>query len=158
MDVLIAGMPPGGSSTVGMVSKTLLQNMEVLSAGQDMQKDAEGKPVSVPVVNLLVTPEQAETLSLATSEMRIQLVLRNPLDTQTVKTPGTAVANLFTGETGLPQPRLNPPKPAAKPIAPPKPVAAPPAEPPKVIVPLTVEVITGTTRAETKFKPDGGKP
>jgi pilus assembly protein CpaB len=159
VDVLIAGMPPGGSSTVGMVSKTLLQNMEVLSAGQDMQKDAEGKPVSVPVVNLLVTPEQAETLSLATSEMRIQLVLRNPLDTQTVKTPGTAVANLFTGETGLPQPRLNLPKPAAKPIekTPPKPVVAPPAEPPKVIVPLTVEVITGTTRAETKFKPDGGK-
>ena len=87
------------------MTKTLLQNMEVLSAGQDMQKDAEGKPVSVPVVNLLVTPEQAEILSLASNEMRIQLVLRNPLDTQTVTTPGTAVSNLFTGESGLPQSR-----------------------------------------------------
>src|SRR5258708_36352228 len=105
VDVLIAGNPPGSSNTLGTVSKTLLQNMEVLSAGQDMQKDSEGKPVSVPVVNLLATPEQAEILSLASSEMRIQLVLRNPLDTQTVKTPGTAVSNLSTGETGLPQPR-----------------------------------------------------
>jgi pilus assembly protein CpaB len=160
VDVLIAGTPPGGSNGLGTVSKTLLQNMEVLSAGQDMQKDAGGKPVSVPVVNLLVTPEQAETLSLASNEMRIQLVLRNPLDTQTVKTPGTAVSNLFTGDTGLPQQARPPlPKPAGKPVAkaPPKPVVAQVADPPKVVVPLTVEVITGTSRAETKFKPDEGK-
>lgn len=160
VDVLIAGNPPGTSNTMGVVSKTLLQNMEVLSAGQDMQKDSEGKPVSVPVVNLLATPEQAETLSLASSEMRIQLVLRNPLDTKTVTTPGTAVSNLFTGETGLPQPRPMLPRVAVKPVvakAAPKPVVITPAEPPKPTVPLTVEVITGTTRAETKFKPDGGK-
>jgi pilus assembly protein CpaB len=115
--------------------------------------------VSVPVVNLLVTPEQAETLSLASNEMRIQLVLRNPLDTQTVKTPGTAVSNLFTGDTGLPQQARPAPKPVAKPVtkAPPKPVVAQVADPPKVVVPLTVEVITGTSRAETKFKPDEGK-
>jgi pilus assembly protein CpaB len=158
VDVLIAGKPPGGSNELGTVSKTLLQNMEVLSAGQDMQKDAEGKPVSVPVVNLLVTPDQAETLSLASSEMRIQLVLRNPLDTQTVTTPGTAVSNLFTGQTGLPEQPRPLPKLVVKPVAkaPPKPpVVAKPADPPKVIVPLTVEVITGTSRAETKFKPDG---
>ena len=43
----------------------MLQNIQVLSAGTDIQKDAEGKPVQVQVVNLLVTPEQAETLSLA---------------------------------------------------------------------------------------------
>jgi pilus assembly protein CpaB len=158
VDVLIAGTPPGGSSGLGTVTKTLLQNMEVLSAGQDMQKDSEGKPVSVPVVNLLVTPEQAETLSLASSEMHIQLVLRNPLDTQTVKTPGTAVSNLFTGDTGLPQQSRPAPKPAGKPTkAPPKPVVAQVADPPKPMIPLTVEVITGTARAETKFKPDEGK-
>ncbi len=158
VDVLIAGTPPGGSNTLGTVSKTLLQNMEVLSAGQDIQKDAGGKPVSVGVVNLLVTPEQAEILSLANNETRIQLVLRNPLDTQTVKTPGSAVSNLFTGETGLPQPKPVVPKPVLKTVAAthPKPVAQAP-EPPKVVVPLTVEVITGTTRAETKFKPEEGK-
>jgi pilus assembly protein CpaB len=160
VDVLIAGQPPGSSgSGLGTVTKTLLQNMEVLSAGQDMQKDAEGKPVSVPVVNLLVTPEQAETLSLASNEMHIQLVLRNPLDTQTVTTPGTAVSNLFTGETGLPQQSRPAPKPVLKVAtkAPPKPQVPQVVDPPKVVVPLTVEVITGTTRAETKFKPDEGK-
>jgi pilus assembly protein CpaB len=158
VDILIAGNPPGGPNTAGTVTKTLLQNMEVLSAGQDIQKDSEGKPVSVPVVNLLVTPEQAETLSLASNETRIQLVLRNPLDTDTVKTPGTNVSNLFTGQSGLPQSKSAPkaaPRAAAPVKTPPAVVQAPP--PPKVIIPLTVEVITGTSRAETKFKPEEGK-
>ena len=102
VDVLIAGTPPGGSNGLGTVTKTLLQNMEVLSAGQDMQKDAEGKPVSVPVVNLLVTPEQAETLSLASNTLKIQLVLRNPLDTQMAKVPPEAMSNIFLGTAPVP--------------------------------------------------------
>ncbi|MCC6863171.1 MAG: Flp pilus assembly protein CpaB, partial [Bryobacterales bacterium] len=59
VDILILGTPPNAPPTLGTQTKTLLQNMEVLSAGQQIQKDAEGKPVSVPVVNVLVTPEQA---------------------------------------------------------------------------------------------------
>ena len=98
VDLLISGMPPGGSnSNLGTQTRTLLQNIEVLSAGQNIQKDAEGKPISVPVVNLLVTPEQAEVLSLASNETRIQLVLRNPLDTEESKAPGTALAYLYEG-------------------------------------------------------------
>ena len=77
--------------------KTLLQNIQVLSAGTDIQKDAEGKPQQVQVVNLLVTPDQAEVLSLASNQTHIQLVLRNPLDLNVTQTPGTAVANLFGG-------------------------------------------------------------
>jgi len=74
VDVLVAGTPPTpGSNVTGAISRTLLQNITVLSAGQNYQKDAEGKPVMVQVVNLLVTPEQAEILNLATDE-RIQLV------------------------------------------------------------------------------------
>jgi pilus assembly protein CpaB len=160
VDVLIAGNPPGGSNSLGTVSKTLLQNMEILSAGQDIQKDAEGKPVSVPVVNLLVTPEQAEILSLASNETRIQLVLRNPLDTEKVKTPGTAVSNLFSGLSGLPQPAPKPaPRPVLKQVASvqPKPIIIQAPEQQKVIIPLTVEVITGVSRAETKFKPEEAK-
>ena len=92
VDVLISGNRPGGDGNLGTLTRTLLQNLEVLSAGQDFKKDAEGKPVTVQVVNLLVTPEQAEQLSLATSQTTIQLVLRNPLDRDTAKTPGTALA------------------------------------------------------------------
>jgi len=101
VDVLISGTPPGQQSpTQGTVSRTLLQNIQVLSAGTDYQKDAEGKAKTVQVVNLLVTPEQAEILSLASNQVKIQLVLRNPLDTKVAEVPGTATGNLFTGQTG----------------------------------------------------------
>ena len=79
-----------------MQTQTLLQNIQVLSAGTDIAKDAEGKPQQVQVVNLLVTPEQAETLSLASNSLKIQLVLRNPLDTQMAKVPPTAMSTIFT--------------------------------------------------------------
>jgi pilus assembly protein CpaB len=59
VDVLISGNPPGQQNQNGPKVKTILQNIQVLSAGQNYQKDAEGKPIEVPVVNLLVTPEQA---------------------------------------------------------------------------------------------------
>jgi pilus assembly protein CpaB len=102
VDVLISGDPPGqGKTAQGTLVKTLLQNIEVLSAGTDIQKDTEGKPQQVHVVNLLVTPEQAEVLSLASNQTHIQLVLRNPLDTQVAQVTGSAMASLFadTGAT-----------------------------------------------------------
>jgi len=103
VDVLIAGNPPGQqNSAQGTLSRTLLQNIQVLSAGTDYQKDAEGKAKPVQVVNLLVTPEQAELLSLASSQVKIQLVLRNPLDTKVADVPGTATSNLFSGAPGTP--------------------------------------------------------
>src|SRR5436305_8375331 len=102
VDVLIAGNTPGSGNAEGPRVKTLLQNIEVLSAGTNIQKDNEGKAVQVQVVNLLVTPEQAEVLSLASNETRIQLVLRNPLDTETPKTPSVAMSSLFS--EGAPKP------------------------------------------------------
>lgn len=104
VDVLISGVPPGmnPSSGPGTITKTLLQNIEVLSAGTDIQKDAAGKPKQVTVVNLLVTPEQAEQLSLAGAQTHIQLVLRNPLDTQIAKPAQTSLAQLFEGGKAAP--------------------------------------------------------
>ena len=95
VDILVMGQPPGGSAGTGTITKTLLQNVEVLSAGQNIQKDAEGKPVTVQVVNLLVTPKDAEILSLASNDMRIQLILRNPLDTKESKPTGTNAAEIL---------------------------------------------------------------
>jgi len=96
VDVLVSGTGPGSSAADGPKVKTLLQNIEVLSAGSNIQKDNEGKAVQVPVVNLLVTPEQAELLSLASNQTKIQLVLRNPLDTETPKTPSIAMNSVFS--------------------------------------------------------------
>jgi pilus assembly protein CpaB len=136
VDVLITGNPPGGATAQGSLVRTLLQNIEVLSAGTDIQRDAEGKPLQVQVVNLLVTPTQAEILSLASAETHIQLVLRNPLDTKLDKPPGTATAQLFT-ESGLPK---------APVVAGHKVVSKPP--PSRVYL---VEVFNGSKKSETKF-------
>ena len=148
VDVLIAGTPPGSQGPNGPKAKTLLQNIQVLSAGQNYQKDAEGKPVAVPVVNLLVTPEQAEILSLASNETRIQLILRNPLDNAPSKPPGVVMAALF-GDAKPPAaaPRV---RPVAAPVRPPVMV---PVEPPKpVLIPTYhIEIFNGPQRSEAKF-------
>jgi pilus assembly protein CpaB len=152
VDVLISGNPPGPSSGVsGSLTRTLLQNIEVLSAGQDFKKDNEGKPVGAGVVNLLVTPEQAEMLSLASNQTTIQLVLRNPLDTQVAKTPGTAVVELFAS-TG-PRKKAEPTKVYVK--VPAKPAPAPPPVEVKVAPPVrqtfVMEVINGNKKSESRF-------
>lgn len=146
VDVLITGTPNGNSRGADTKVKTLLQNILVLSAGQNYQKDGEGKPVVVPVVNLLVTPEQAEVLSLASNETRIQLVLRNPLDRQVANTNGSGLTALF-GE----------PKPPAAPRPRPRPVVIAvkkeSAPPPTVITlpPYQIQVINGAKQTEIKF-------
>jgi pilus assembly protein CpaB len=143
VDVLISGNPPGPANPAeGTKVRTLLQNIAVLSAGTDIQKDAEGKPQQVQVVNLLVTPAQAELLSLASNQTHIQLVLRNPLDTQTDQPPGTVLANLFK----------DPNAPRPKPV-----VAGPKALPPPPSRVYLVEVFTGSKRTEEKFAPGEAK-
>lgn len=152
VDVIISGTPPNAGNTVGTLTKTVLQNIEVLSAGQKIDKTAEGKPESVGVVNLLVTPEQAEILSLASHQTQIQLVLRNPLDTQETKTPGTATASLFSGMPyQAPAPaRVAGPRRAA-------PAAKPKVEEKIVPVPYIVEILHGAKRAQTPFEQAAGE-
>lgn len=147
VDILVLGMPPGGSPATGTITKTILQNIAVLSAGQNIQQDTQGKPETVQVVNLLVTPEQAEVLSLVSNDMRIQLILRNPLDTKETKTAGMAASGVFTGAQYKPaevaRPRI------VKAAYTPPPAKAVPAP---VAIPVTVEVIHGTKKDTAKFK------
>jgi pilus assembly protein CpaB len=137
VDVLISGTPPGQQNIAqGTVSRTLLQDIKVLSAGADFQKDAEGKAKTVQVVNLLVTPEQAEILSLASNQMKIQLVLRNPLDTKIATVPGTDTGNLFAGQAAAPAKTRQGKK------------AAPRF--------FTIEVLNGSKQTQEKFASPGG--
>jgi pilus assembly protein CpaB len=92
VDVLITGNPPGNRT---MMTKTILQNILVLSAGKTLQTDASGKPVDAPNVTLLVTPKQAELLTLAGNDGRIQLVLRNGGDQNIEKTSGMNLAAIY---------------------------------------------------------------
>jgi pilus assembly protein CpaB len=156
VDVLISGNKPNGDNSLGTQTRTLLQNLEVLSAGTDFKKDPEGKPVQVQVINLLVTPDQAELLSLASAQTQIQLVLRNPLDRDVAKTPGTALGLLFTGGKLKPEAEAAPkPRAARAAAAPPKtlPVFIP--APPKKEEPFVMEIISGTKKAEQKFVVSG---
>jgi pilus assembly protein CpaB len=154
VDVLITGLPPGANALNGPKVRTLLQNIQVLSAGMNFLKTQEGKPEQAQVVNLLVTPAQAEILSLASNETKIQLVLRNPMDTQVSGLPGTAMSDLF-GAARVPEP-----VPSVRPrsTGPPAVHPAPPVtvEPPPPRV-YTVEVSNGAVHTRATFSHPGGK-
>ncbi len=143
VDVVMSGVPPDSTdSKQGIQARTILQNIQVLSAGTEYQqvKDTEGKAKQVQVVNLLVTPDQAEILELASSQV-IRLVLRNPLDTKTDPVMGTATINLFSG----------PNAPTEKPK---KVVVA--KSVPKAPAPYSIEVINGSKTSQEKFaSPEG---
>lgn len=98
VDVLVT-MAPGVDKQTN-VTRVILQNIQTLAAGQTVQRDVEGKPQTVTVITLLVTPEQAERLTLASSDGRIQLALRNTLDVTETRTPGMRAATLVGGGTG----------------------------------------------------------
>lgn len=117
VDVLVTGRPPNSSETV---TATVLRNVTVVSAGQTIQTDGKSQAINAPVVTLLVTPEQAEALTLANNEGRIQLALRNSVDTGQAPTPGRQLSGLYN----VSRPQEPPPTPAA---APPPPRASRPA-------------------------------
>jgi pilus assembly protein CpaB len=126
---VVATVSPTDQHT-DMTSKVILTNVQVLAAGTKIERDVEhNKPMPVTVVTLLVDPEQSERLTLAASEGKIQLALRNPLDKTTPVTRGIRPAALV-GDIALARPRVAR---AAK--------AAPPPDLP------TVEIIRGDKRA-----------
>jgi pilus assembly protein CpaB len=86
------------------ITKTLLQNVQTLAAGQSVTRDKEGKPQTVTVITLLVSPDDAELLALAAKEGRLQLALRNTLDTLAVATSGARADKLSPSSPSGPSP------------------------------------------------------
>jgi pilus assembly protein CpaB len=159
VDVLMAGNAPSvEQARFGTLCRTILQNIEVLSAGQKLDKTNDGKPESAQVVNLLVTPAQAEILNLAMSETKVQLVLRNPLDNQTQTPPGTSIAGLF-GAPGRPLIGIPMrPQPPHMPAQEPSPAAAPSEKPGAQQREVArVEVFRGVKKSEETFDLPTGK-
>lgn len=117
-----------------MTSKVVLTNVQVLAAGTKIERTADkNKPVPVSVVTLLVNPDEAERLTLASTEGKIQLALRNPLDKTSPATRGVRPAALL----GM--------APVVRTVARTTKNAAPPPPPPPPDPP-TVEVIRGDKR------------
>lgn len=143
VDVLVTGRPPNGD---GSVTATALQNMLVLSAGTVMQPDTRGQAMPAATVTLLATPEQAETLTLANSDTRIQLVLRNGSDQTIEKTPGREIGELYGERASRKKPSdNNPPAPRHRERPVPAVVAAAPPPPPPP--PDQIVVIRGTQKS-----------
>lgn len=142
VDVLVTGQIPGASqSGASYVTRTILQNIRVLAAGQQVQQDVNGKPQTVPVVTLLVSPQDAATLTMASTEGKIQLALRNTIDVSSPD-PLPVLQGAVFSPGGAPQKVAQTTD--RKVI-----VKSTPAPPP----PYTIEVIVGDKR-ETKSFPN----
>ncbi|MGB7133062.1 MAG: Flp pilus assembly protein CpaB [Candidatus Sulfotelmatobacter sp.] len=143
VDVLLTGTPEGSSESQ---TTTVLQNVAVIAAGHNLERNAAGEAQSVPVITLLTSPEDAERLTLANSEGKIQLVLRNPLDTHQDPVDAANARQLYKNST---------------PVVAPRPVVhavkhkAEPAPAPSV---LSVEVYQGDKqKEEVKFPEQGNE-
>jgi pilus assembly protein CpaB len=129
------------------ITKSVLSNVQVLTAGTRYDQDrakSEGKPIPTGVVTLLLTPDDAEKLVIATGEGRIMLTLRNPLDTAPTNTAGARRSQLL-GEVSPPPITQTV---GGRTVARAAPRPAPPP-PPKV---YTVETIRAAKRAEEEVR------
>ena len=137
VDVLATYQVPGAQGTQGSITQTVLQGVEVLTAGQTIEPDPQGKPQQVNVVTLLLSPEDSQKIQLASTQGTIQFVLRNGTDAKSVELHPTRLDQL----AGLVKPPAPTPQVKAK-----KRTQAPPPQPSYVL-----EVIQGTKREVHKF-------
>ena len=139
VDVMATGTQGSGGQPQTI---TVLQNVAVIAVGGSLLERLTSGESNAPVITLLVSPDDAQRLALASQEGRIQLALRNPLDTKKEGIGATHVSSLYPGEK-LPaadaKPKVH--KMTAK-------VSAP------LNAPYQVEMIRGSKRDETKFAED----
>jgi len=135
VDVLLTGTPGGGEQE----TTTVLQNVAVLASGHTLERTSTGEAQNTAVITLLVTPDDAQRLTLASSEGHIQLALRNPLDTKQDEVPASNSHGLYKGAAApaavhAPVHHVVPTK-----------IATPPPSPPGV----SVEVYQGDKKPDT---------
>jgi pilus assembly protein CpaB len=138
VDVLLTGNPQGSNE---QQTTTVLENVAVIATGQKLERNSAGEAQSSPVVTLLVSPDDAQRLTLASSQGHIQLVLRNPLDTKQEEVAATRSNSLYKGGVE-PAPVATTRKPSRHIV-----VQAPPSIP----TAYTVEVYKGDKKEEDKF-------
>jgi len=135
VDVLATGS--GGNERQ---TTTVLENVLVLAVGKNLDRTPSADAQTAPVITLAVSPDDAQKLALVSQEGRIQLSLRNPMDTRKGGIGATRTSSLYLGE----KPVATEPKTKAHRV-----VAKGPAPPP---APYQVEMIRGSKRDETKFE------
>jgi pilus assembly protein CpaB len=141
VDVLLTGNPEGANQ---QETTTVLENVAVLAAGQKLERNAAGEPQTTPVITLLVSPDDAQKLTLASNQGKIQLALRNPLDTRQEELAAARADGLYKFAAAPPRPTTDAPKPARV-----KRIAAP--SPPPAPAPYVIEIYKGEKKEDTKF-------
>lgn len=150
VDVIVTGTPSGEKDE--QISKVILENVQVLTAGQNIERDSQGQPQSVQVITLLVDPDDSQKLTLASTDGDIRLSLRNPMDLDQTDPQPYKKSELYTNASSLAAP------PEAKP-APPRiierrVVVAPP---PPTTKTFEVELIQGVDRENLSFEKEISK-
>jgi pilus assembly protein CpaB len=145
VDVLLTGTP--GGSGADQQTTTVLQNVAVLASGHTLERTSTGEAQTTAVITLLVTPDDAQRLTLASSQGHIQLALRNPLDTKQDEFPSSNSKGLYKGVS-------------APPVAVHAPVRHVPAAKPVLTTPtnpgVSVEVYQGDKKMDVVKFPDEG--
>jgi len=161
VDVVVVIDPEAQAGMQNPISKIVLQNIKVLANGQNIDKPQDQREAnSVKAVTLQVTPEQAEKLALASTEGKLQLVMRNLIDQGDEQTPGVNKRGLLSGEkaTTPPEPgSLKSEQPKAQQAEPrvrrvraeAEPKTAAPATPPAPRA--SVEMIEGSKKRSVDF-------
>src|ERR1039458_2075961 len=134
VDVLATGNQGSGNDRQ---TTTALENVAVIAVGKTLDRSSSDAQTA-PVITLLVSPDDAQKLALVSQEGRIQLSLRNPLDTKKGGIGATRTSSLYLGE----KPVATEPKPKAHKVVAKGSTPPPPA-------PYTVEMIRGSKRDET---------
>jgi len=141
VDVLLTGTPNGSSESQ---TTTVLQNVAVIASGRSLERTASGESQNTPVITLLASPEDAERITLAQSEGKIQLSLRNPLDTHADPVDAANAKGLYKGGTVS----------AAPPRAPLHPVKQKSEKPPPTPSVMSIEVYQGDKKPDVVKFPE----
>jgi len=145
VDVLLTGSPSGSGD---QQTTTVLQNVAVLASGHTLERTSTGEAQNTAVITLLVTPDDAQRLTLASTEGRIQLALRNPVDTKQDEVPASLSRGLYRGGAA-PPPEHAP----VRRISTPKTTTPPPAP---ASTGVSVEVYQGDKKVDVVKFPDEG--
>jgi len=138
VDVLVATQGGEGNQQ-GPFSKVVLQNVEVLAVAQEVEEQND-KPTVVKVVTLLVTPQEAERLALASRSGSLRLAMRNYSDNKIVLTSGSNIAQMLRAYSLTP----DVPVMAVKPEEPHHEVAAP-----RRAKPVEIEILRNGKSSES---------
>ena len=93
VDVIATGQPANSDD---LVSKVIVENVKVLTADKILERDPKGEAKDSKVVTLLVDPEQANKIALASTDGHIQLALRNSQDVKIETPPPITKKQLYT--------------------------------------------------------------